>query len=398
MNLLYDLISMQYSPTGGSEYVFCVLTKLMDFLKKDNTSSTTVFGLFDSQRNIPAFLSDFINKNSIVIVDLAKENLSIFIKKNKISTLYIGSAQTYSDVDLSNLPCKIIATCHDINELTLLYDKNFTSKARKKLEPNPHPFIQSFKEFIKYFLHIFIEKKYITHIHKKYQKLEVLFQLKNMHIVTVSEYSKYAMLYYFNNIANPITVLSPPHKVVLANTEHGIENQALQELIDSKKKYFLLVSCTRFHKNAALFAEIWDKFCSATNYAYYGVLVGNIEVHKKNLIQLPYLSGYDLEQAFNNAFCLVYPTVAEGYGAPPMEAMKYGVPCICSNVTSLAEVYGDGSTVQFSPYYPEDLFRAMMYFLEHEEEYKTRALKKFAQLDEKQERDTETLVQMILNG
>ena len=81
-----------------------------------------------------------------------------------------------------------------------------------------------------------------------------------------------------------------------------------------------------------------------------------------------------------------------------MEAMKYGVPCICSNVTSLAEVYGDGSTVQFSPYYPEDLFRAMMYFLEHEEEYTTRALKKFAQLDEKQERDTETLVQMILNG
>ena len=391
-------MSMQYSPTGGSEYVFCILSKIIETLKKNIYSNIKVFGVFSSKRQIPTFLSNFIKENNILTVDIARENLCEFVKKNNIAIFYIGNAQNYYDKDLSILPCKIIATCHDINELSLLYDNNFISMARKKLEPNPHPYIQLVKEFIKYFIHIFIEKKYKKNIEAKYKKLESFFQQKNTHIVTVSEYSKNAMMYYFDNIANPITVLSPPHKIVPSNKDYITENPELEKLVSSGKKYFLLVSCTRFHKNAALFAEIWDKFCKVTGYAYYGVLVGDISINKKNIIHLTYLSGADLEYAYKNAFCFVYPTIAEGYGSPPMEAMKYGVPCICSNVTSLPEIYGDGSTIQFSPYYPEDLFRAMLYFLAHENEYKEKAEKKFEALNRKQEHDADLLVKMIING
>jgi alpha-1,3-rhamnosyl/mannosyltransferase len=41
------------------------------------------------------------------------------------------------------------------------------------------------------------------------------------------------------------------------------------------------------------------------------------------------------------ATTLIYPSIYEGFGLPPLEAMACGVPVICSNVSSLPEVVGD---------------------------------------------------------
>jgi glycosyltransferase involved in cell wall biosynthesis len=41
--------------------------------------------------------------------------------------------------------------------------------------------------------------------------------------------------------------------------------------------------------------------------------------------------------------CFVYPSFFEGFGLPPLEAMKCGAPVIVSNTTSLPEVVGDAA-------------------------------------------------------
>ena len=57
--------------------------------------------------------------------------------------------------------------------------------------------------------------------------------------------------------------------------------------------------------------------------------------------QLGYVSRADLATIMAGAVALVYPSIYEGFGLPPLESMACGVPVIASNVSSLPEVVGD---------------------------------------------------------
>jgi glycosyltransferase involved in cell wall biosynthesis len=48
----------------------------------------------------------------------------------------------------------------------------------------------------------------------------------------------------------------------------------------------------------------------------------------------------------------VFPSLYEGFGLPPLEAMASGTPVVTSNVSSLPEVAGDAALL-VDPYYPE---------------------------------------------
>ncbi len=56
---------------------------------------------------------------------------------------------------------------------------------------------------------------------------------------------------------------------------------------------------------------------------------------------LGYLPRTDLAKIVAGALALVYPSLYEGFGLPPLEAMSCGVPVIASDVSSLPEVVGD---------------------------------------------------------
>jgi glycosyltransferase involved in cell wall biosynthesis len=65
------------------------------------------------------------------------------------------------------------------------------------------------------------------------------------------------------------------------------------------------------------------------------------------------LTGYvpeaDLPALYSGALCFVYPSFFEGFGLPPLEAMKCGAPVIVGNATSLPEVVGDAG-LKVDPY------------------------------------------------
>lgn len=59
------------------------------------------------------------------------------------------------------------------------------------------------------------------------------------------------------------------------------------------------------------------------------------------------LTGYvpeaELPALYSGALCFVYPSYFEGFGLPPLEAMKCGTPVVVGNRTSLPEVVGDAA-------------------------------------------------------
>jgi len=64
---------------------------------------------------------------------------------------------------------------------------------------------------------------------------------------------------------------------------------------------------------------------------------------EKSVILTGYVPETDLPALYSGALCFVYPSYFEGFGLPPLEAMKCGAAVIVGNKTSLPEVVGDAA-------------------------------------------------------
>ena len=83
---------------------------------------------------------------------------------------------------------------------------------------------------------------------------------------------------------------------------------------------------------------------------------------------LVHLSGSDavLGAAYAHAVAFVYPSLYEGFGIPPLEAMSASCPVVCTNSSSLPEVVGDAA-LMFDPKDSEALREALLRIATSEE-------------------------------
>lgn len=77
-----------------------------------------------------------------------------------------------------------------------------------------------------------------------------------------------------------------------------------------------------------------------------------------DIILTGYVDDSDLPDLYRGADVMVYPSVFEGFGLPPLEAMACGTPVIVANRTSLPEVVGDDG-ILINPYDTEEMTAAM---------------------------------------
>lgn len=120
------------------------------------------------------------------------------------------------------------------------------------------------------------------------------------------------------------------------------------DISGNNKRTVVFVGSRAGYKNFISLVRALDK----TN--YFLDIVGGGELSKKERDFLEekipgryhkfgFVSNLELNKIYNRAFCLVYPSLYEGFGIPPLEAMKAGCPVIASNTSSLPEVCGDAA-------------------------------------------------------
>ncbi len=85
---------------------------------------------------------------------------------------------------------------------------------------------------------------------------------------------------------------------------------------------------------------------------------------RKRIHVVGYVAPEDKAALYNLASVFVYPSLYEGFGFPPLEALACGTPVITSNVASLPEVV-EGSAILIDPYYPDDIMEALAAIFEN---------------------------------
>ena len=87
------------------------------------------------------------------------------------------------------------------------------------------------------------------------------------------------------------------------------------------------------------------------------------------------VSPEELVGLYRRAAALVFPSLYEGFGQPPLEAMACGCPVACSNAASLPEVVGEAARL-FDPLSVEDMAAAIEEVLDAPDEWARRGLER----------------------
>lgn len=136
-------------------------------------------------------------------------------------------------------------------------------------------------------------------------------------------------------------------------------------LMNLPKKFALYVGNAYPHKNLEFLIKSWESIDLPL------VLAGGRSVfydRLSKLIKSPniILVGHieDPTVLYKKAEIFVFPTLMEGFGLPPLEAMKHGLPVVASDIPVLHEVLGDAA-VFFDPKSPTSLKEKLAYTKAH---------------------------------
>jgi glycosyltransferase involved in cell wall biosynthesis len=217
-------------------------------------------------------------------------------------------------------------------------------------------------------IHLLFPEHYSL-LHKAYYGFFLKTALKNAaRIITVSQSSKKDLLSHYN---------IPDAKIEV--TYEGVED-SFRPIHDKnrlnlfKNKYhlpdqfILYVGNRKKHKNLERLVEAYSKFRKQDESRHYLVLSGlkdkNVErlAFKHKVKEWVVFSGHvdeeEMPLLYNSANLFVFPSLYEGFGLPPLEALACGVPVITSNAASLPEIIG-GAGMLVCPQNSEEIAAAM---------------------------------------
>ncbi len=156
-------------------------------------------------------------------------------------------------------------------------------------------------------------------------------------IATVSQFSASEIINIIGKPQNEITVIgnSAEHMRLLVAEEQILERFSLKP-----QQYILSVFSQKNsqYKNIEWYLRALEKI----NYQF--VCVGRVDFDgakiPDNLLQIGCVSDQQLKGLYQNALGLLFPSLYEGFGIPPLEAMTCGCPAIVADISVMHEVCG----------------------------------------------------------
>ena len=198
-------------------------------------------------------------------------------------------------------------------------------------------------------------------------------------IVTISQFSKSEIMKYLNVPPEKIVVMPCGVDLELYRPDYGMDDvQRVKNKYDIKGEYLLYLGTLEPRKNIERLVEAfyllkqrianWPKLVIAgrKGWQYESIFQ---KVHTLGLMDDVIFTGYvdaaDSPVLTMGALAFVFPSLYEGFGMPPLEAMACGTPVITSNAASLPEVVGDAALL-VDPFSVESIADTIEHILQDE--------------------------------
>ena len=298
----------------------------MKIIINGNFMARRLTGVERYARELTLALDNFVTEADTVILIISPQakNVPLF-QKIKVDTIGSGSGIIWEQTVLrSYLKSHKNFMCLNFsNTVPLLVQPGITAIHDIMYKVNPQDYTTLRNRLSRYW-HV-LQYWYITRHEKA--------------IITVSNFSKNDIEKYYPMAKGKITVVPDAWQHVLRYKE----NEHWQEkypFLEDKQFFFSLATLSK-NKNGKWIIEVAKRNLDCV----FAMAGKNYETEYKeipsNVHMLGYVSNEDACALIKHCRAFLFPSLYEGFGLPPLEALALGAEVISSNTTSLPEVLGD---------------------------------------------------------
>lgn len=385
MRLLFDLKSTQPQKNakfhGAGKYGLAIFKKFMEL------APNNIAVYYDEKSYLDETVLKIIQTRNVPVY--SSNELSLYEAASKEGNIVYVPMLGAHEYPYPPKEIQLFTTQHDLRHFTLKRDFYYCLTDKSKFAG------------VKYVLH---KMKYTLNGERNkrniFQKIEAFYDRDNVHCYTVSQHSKYCILDNCPHLdSNALKVFWAPSTI-----DKSISIDAYRNRFG---KYWLLVGVNRYEKNGLRAMQAFDNLF-AQHPAIHGQVVvtgwsdwKQIKIKVKNKQRfslLGYVDEQTLKGLYHFAYAFVYPTLDEGFGYPPVEAMSEGCPVIASATSSITEICKDG-VMYFNPYSIDEM-RNRILQMENPNihlEFILQAKKRYQVIEKKQNEDLDSLCQDLLN-
>jgi glycosyltransferase involved in cell wall biosynthesis len=172
-------------------------------------------------------------------------------------------------------------------------------------------------------------------------------------IIAISDCTKRDFVELLGADPSRVHVIYPGVDDRFTSITDPVAERAVQARYGLRQPYLLYVGSLGPHKNIRRLIQVFRRLKQQHGLPHQLVLCGRAMwgpdamqeardlLTSHDCVVLDFIAGLDVPHVYHGAEAFVFPSLYEGFGLPPLEAMACGVPVLVSNAGSLPEVVGE---------------------------------------------------------